>query len=168
MIEFGDSTIPPAIPFQYAALYAADADYPCPPGEDQRWNTDHKRWITFHGDTNSSTIDFEPGTAAYSDPQIVHNWLWNRKRSGKTRHAWVYSDLSNAEYVARACTDITFYWWVATLDGAMRSTNELQNLLIHWGVPSYQVVGRVEAQQYGQGENEHGKFDKSICFSGWV
>jgi hypothetical protein len=161
VINFGDSIDPKHIPFDYAALYSRDCDYPCPPGDD-RWNIAHTRWITFKGDVAASIIDFEPGTRAYQTPALLRNWLIHREGMDSERHAWIYCDLSNAQQAAMWARGEDWQWWLATLDGVIRSRAELSQLLIDHGVPpQYAGPAMIAANQWQK--NDAG-YDVSRCF----
>lgn len=169
MFNFGDSKYPQNIPFEFAALYSADCDFPCPADIAGHWDRGHKRWITFKGDPAASILDFEPGTRSYQDPELIRVWLEGRARNKSTRLPWVYSDLSNAQKAAQWANGYHFMWWIPTLDGIQRSRQELAALLSDYGVPAnYAQPALIAAQQiktvYGTSDAE---FDMDICFGGW-
>jgi hypothetical protein len=161
MISFGDSIDPNLIPFDYAALYSADCDYPCPPEDAKRWDVEHKRWITFKGDANASILDYEPGTRAYQTPALVRNWLIHREASNSKRRAWIYCDLTNASTAAHYARGEDWQWYIATLDGVRRSRAELSQLLLDYGVPpQYAVPSMVAANQW----QKNAGYDSDTCF----
>jgi hypothetical protein len=164
VFEFGDAINPVNIPFEYAALYSADCDYPCPPAQD-RWDAAHKRWITFRGAKECSIIDYEPGTRDYQTPELVTGWLKDRDEDHEIkRPSWGYCDLSNAASFANAAGGYHFLWWIATLDGIRRSRQELSALLLDWGVPIRLTNPALIAANQWQNA---GVYDASSCFDGW-
>ena len=175
MIQFGDSAAGAhAIPYDYAALYSADCDYPADKAEAAlKYDKGHARWITFHGDPHSSILDFEPGTRAYQDPALVRTWLLDRATQPDMRRSWLYCDLSNAAKAAHYARGHAFQWWLATLDGVRRSQRELSELLRHFGVPIEQSIpSLIAAHQWKTVKNESalphlwpGDYDADICFT---
>lgn len=163
MFEFGDAENPVNIPFDYAALYSADCDHPCPPAQD-RWDAAHKRWITFRGAHECSILDYEPGTRDYQTPELVSGWLVQREQADAERSSWIYCDLSNAASAAEHADNHHFMWWLATLDGIRRSRQELSALLLEWGVPLRLTNPALIA---GNQWADRTAYDQSSCFGSW-
>lgn len=169
--KFGDAAGANAqyIPYEYAALYSADCDYPTPPEVAARWDRGHRRYFTFRGDPECSMVDFEKYVALFTDEVAYREWLTDRANSESLRRAWVYSDLANAEKAARWALGLPFMWNVADWSGTPKSRQELRNLLLEWNVPSDQCeISQIAAQQYNDGQiGPPVQYDSNICWAGW-
>ena len=147
--------------YSYVALYGRDCAYPCPVDISDKWDGEHKRFITQHGDAICSIIDFEQYTKDYADPELLRDWLQARLRDKSRRHAWIYSDLSNAALAAHWARGLPFQWWIATDDQMKRSRTELSALLKEYDVPA--EYARVELIAGNQWLNT-GSVDESLCY----
>lgn len=160
MIQFGDSAEHvEEIPFDHAALYAADCDYPCPPGPAARFKPDDRRWITFTGLRSCSIADYEPGTEVYEDPARLTTWGKVRRHLGRT--PIVYCDLSNVSSAQNHLRGITVHWWLATLDGVQTTADALSlELARDYGVIVHPAT--IWANQWRKGD-----YDTSDLFGDW-
>jgi hypothetical protein len=160
MITFGDSgPNPGSIPYDHAALYSADCDYPCPLGADRKWSANNTRWITFTGEPASSIADFEPGTEVYETPSRLRRWAVARQAE-KRGLAIVYSNLSDVKKAQDALGKVPHVWWLATLDGVQVTQDELsQRLKTDYGV----TVAAIWGNQWQQGTD----YDTSDCYGDW-
>lgn len=163
MISFGDAADPALLvaDYKYAALYSADCEYPCPPEVAKNWAPVNRRWITFAGDPECSIIDYEKYTQNYADPLLLRNWLDMRASNKSSRHAWLYSDLSNTPQAAHWARGLPFQWWIATDDNIQRSPGELAALMLAWGCPAeYAKAELIAANQW----HSTSAVDGSSCF----
>lgn len=162
MIQFGDSGPHPAdIPYGYAALYASDCDYPCPPEAAARFKPENRRWITFTGMPHCSIADFEPGTEVFHDPPQLRRWARARETEDRGLTI-VYSDLSNAGTAQLVLgRHVPYVWWLATLDGIQRTAAELSQELLRFGVKV--APEAIWANQWQEGDG----YDTSLGFGSW-
>lgn len=161
MIEFGDSAeAVDQIPFGHAALYAGDCDWPCPPGQDDRWAPVNRRWITFTGLRNCSIADYEPHTEVYQDPARLTTWAKVRREIGRDRI--VYSDLSDVPSALEHLRGISVQWWLATLDNVQHTADALSlKLATQYGVIIHPAT--IFGCQWRKGE----EYDTSDCYGAW-
>jgi hypothetical protein len=162
MITFGDSGPKPQdIPYDHAALYSDDCDYPCPPDVAAKWPPVNRRWITFTGMYHCSIADFEPGTKIYESPSLLRGWARARERN-QVGLSIVYCDLSNVKKALDALGKVPRVWWLATLDGVQTTAEALsQRLKDDFGVtvPASQIYGN----QWQAGAT----YDTSDCYGDW-
>jgi hypothetical protein len=170
MITFGDARTAQSLVERYdhVALYSSDCEFPCPSDIAASWTSSDRRWITFTGDPAASIIDFEQYTRAYTNPQALRNWVQARANDASTRHAWIYTDLSNAALAAHWARGLPFRWWLATLDNVKRAPAQLADLMLAWDVPAeYASASLIDANQWSTatpGTALTGLTDQSICF----
>jgi hypothetical protein len=163
-ITFGDAATASNIPFAYAALYAADCDYPCPADVAARWPDSRKHWITFGGLRSCQLADFEPGTEVYEDPKRLYTWA--RVRHAKKERFIVYCDLVTVAKAQQALEDLSgdAYWWLAwyTADGKPSTPDDIsRELATNYGATV--DAGKVWAQQYAS--NDY--YDSDSLFGSW-
>lgn len=163
MTEFYDSARFGLIPAGSDAMLYADGRYQATTEDARRFN--RVRWITVLGGAaaaaRTGAIDYERGNLAYEGSQL-RDWATARQAMGcRARVYCNRSDLPRAMSAVAGLPKVC--WWLATLDGNLRSAAELAADILELGITLAEE--KLWACQYAGGMTA--EYDTSVLYGEW-